>query len=47
MYKAKHHRPKDGADFEAALPLLDPPARMWLREALVIYHEDDPWIPRL
>jgi len=44
LYKAKHHRPKDEADFEEALPSLDPDARRWLRDALARYHPGDPWI---
>jgi len=47
LYKAKHHRPKDEADFQAALPLLGRPARRWLVDALAQYHPGDPWIARL
>ncbi|MFL5681418.1 MAG: nucleotidyltransferase domain-containing protein [Chloroflexota bacterium] len=47
LYKAKYHRPKDDADFEAALPLLGAERREWLRRALDAHHPGDPWIARL
>jgi hypothetical protein len=47
LYKAKYHRPKDDADFEAAVGLMNPAQRRWLRDALQIHHPGDPWIARL
>jgi hypothetical protein len=47
LYKAKYHRPKDEHDFERALPCLDAPQRLWLREALRVNRPDDPWVTRL
>jgi hypothetical protein len=40
-------RPKDKADFEAALGRLDPERRAWLRWALVATQPDHPWIAQL
>ena len=34
LFKAKHTREKDEADFRRALPLLDASRRTWLRESL-------------
>jgi hypothetical protein len=45
--KAKLAREKDNADFEAALPLLDEPARKWLREALELANPEIGWLRRL
>lgn len=47
LYKARHHRPKDEVDFEAALPLLTQDRRVWLRDALQSTVPDHPWITRL
>lgn len=47
LYKAKYHRPKDDADFEVALPLLDSRGRSWLAEALGTFHPADAWLARL
>jgi hypothetical protein len=47
LYKAKNHRPKDDADFDAAVGLLSATQRRWLREALAVHHPGDPWIGRL
>jgi hypothetical protein len=47
LYKAKHHRPKDEAAFEVALPFLDRRQRAWLTEALARFHPADPWLARL
>jgi hypothetical protein len=47
LYKAKYHRPKDDADFEVAVRLLNPAQRRWLRDALETHHPGDPWIARL
>ncbi|MFE5908730.1 nucleotidyltransferase domain-containing protein [Streptomyces wedmorensis] len=47
FYKAKSTRDKDEADFEAALPLLDAPARAWLAGAITMIAPDHPWLRRL
>jgi hypothetical protein len=47
LYKAKYHRPEDDADFEAAVGLMNPAQRRWLRDALQAHHPGDPWIARL
>jgi hypothetical protein len=44
LYKAKHTRPKDDADFAAALPLLDAARRDWLRDALELVHPGHRWL---
>ena len=44
LFKSKHLRPKDDADFVAALPLLAAGARLWLRSALALTHPGHPWI---
>jgi hypothetical protein len=47
LFKAKHERPKDQADFAGALPLLDPTRRAWLATALGRVHPGHAWIGRL
>ncbi|HEX2143280.1 MAG TPA: hypothetical protein VHG10_02110 [Glycomyces sp.] len=47
LYKAKAPRPKDEADFTAALPILDASQRRWLREALTTAYGPHPWQARL
>ncbi len=47
LYKAKHPRPKDERDFEAALPALSAARRRWLAEALGVVHAGHPWSARL
>ena len=47
LFKAKAPRPKDEADFEAALPLLDDAQRQWLREALTLTEPPSGWTARL
>jgi hypothetical protein len=44
LFKAKHTRDKDQADFDGTLPLLDPAAREWLTKALELVHPGHPWI---
>jgi GrpB-like predicted nucleotidyltransferase (UPF0157 family) len=44
---SNHDRPKDQADFERALPRLEPERRAWLRWALVATAPDHPWINQL
>lgn len=46
-YKAKHHRAKDDADFNAAIDLMDADERQWLRNVLATHHPGDPWLGRL
>ena len=38
LFKARHLRDKDRADFAGALPLLEEPRRAWLRRALGRVH---------
>jgi hypothetical protein len=46
--QAKHaHRDRDQADFEAAVPLLEPERRQWLMEALARIHPGHPWLARI
>lgn len=47
LYKAAGLRPKDQADFEAALPLLDKERRSWLLERLATTHPGHSWIGSL
>ncbi len=48
LFKAKHRRDKDEADFTASLPLLDAKARTWLRDSLTaLYGPDFPWVAQL
>jgi hypothetical protein len=48
LYKARPApRPKDEADFAAALPLLPPERRAWLRDALDVCAPAHPWRRRL
>jgi hypothetical protein len=47
LYKAKYHRPKDDADFEAAVGTMTAAQRGWLRETLEAHHPGDPWIRSL
>lgn len=48
LAKAKGRRPRDEIDLAAALPVLTPPARAWLREAIrLTLGEDHPWLRRL
>jgi len=44
LYKAKHARPKDEADFRHVAPQLDFSARTWLRDALVRVDTGHEWI---
>ncbi|GAA3870344.1 hypothetical protein GCM10022243_39660 [Saccharothrix violaceirubra] len=47
FYKAKGLRPKDDADFAAALPVLTADQRAWLADALARTHGEHPWLPLL
>jgi hypothetical protein len=47
LHKAPKLRPKDQADFDTCVSLLEPGARVWLRTALSIAHPNHPWLLRL
>ncbi|HEY7692084.1 MAG TPA: hypothetical protein VH816_07035 [Gaiellaceae bacterium] len=47
LFKAKHVREKDVADFDRALPRLELQRRRWLAEALRVVHPGHAWIERL
>jgi hypothetical protein len=47
LFKAKHSRPKDEADFAGVLPLLTAEAAAWLRWALERVHPGHAWISAL
>lgn len=47
LFKARHVRPKDQADFAGVLPLLNPPRRAWLTAALERVHPRHSWIADL
>ncbi|MGH2632818.1 MAG: nucleotidyltransferase domain-containing protein, partial [Tepidiformaceae bacterium] len=47
FYKARGLRPKDGLDFEAALPRLSESQSRWLRESLQLVHPEHPWLEQL
>lgn len=47
LHKAPGLRPKDQADFDACLDLLEPDSRAWLRWALGLAHPGHPWIAQL
>lgn len=47
LFKAKHDRPKDRADLENVLPLLDDEGSTWLRETLARVSPDHPWLARI
>ncbi len=44
LFKAKASRPKDEADFAAALPRMTRESRKWLHDALAQVHPGHPWI---
>ena len=47
LFKAKHDRPKDHADFEGTLPLLSEEQRTWLADGLARVHPGHVWLERL
>lgn len=47
FYKAKQRRPKDEADFAAALPVLDAVRRAWLTDAISATYGDHLWLGAL
>ena len=47
LFKAKHVRAKDEADFRAVVPTMEPAARAWLAETLGRVHPAHVWIERL
>jgi len=44
LFKAKHSRPKDHADFESVLSRLDQLQREWLATTLRTFHPEHAWI---
>ena len=47
LFKAKHLRKKDQADFNLALPRLSPVERQWLMEHLAQVHPGHEWLARI
>ncbi len=47
LYKAKSSRPKDDADFAAALPLLGAEERQWLAQSIALVHPGHHWLQSL
>jgi hypothetical protein len=47
LYKAKTMRPKDEQDFAAVSAHLEPDAKAWLRDALLLVHPGHAWIDAL
>ena len=47
LFKAKHRRDKDEADFDGTLPMLSDAERGWLRAGLETIHPGHPWLARL
>jgi hypothetical protein len=47
LFKAKHTRPKDEADFKAVLPRLGEAERRWLADALALVHPGHHWLAEL
>jgi hypothetical protein len=47
LFKAKHTREKDEADFAAVLPHLETDPRRWLAEALALLHPGHHWLAPL
>ncbi len=47
LHKAAGLRPRDVRDFNAAAPLLDDPARQWLRDSISQVHPGHPWLGEL
>lgn len=47
LFKAKHRRDKDQADFERALPYLNREERLWLRDCLDRLHPGHAWAQAL
>lgn len=47
LFKAHLMRPKDEADLEGTLPLLDPTERSWLKSALERIYPGHAWLARL
>jgi hypothetical protein len=47
LYKSKGSEPKDDSDFSAAVPLMTPEQRQWLRHALAATQPEHPWLATL
>ncbi|MGS1096054.1 hypothetical protein ACVCNR_15870 [Aquamicrobium terrae] len=43
LFKAKHMRAKDEADFASALPRMETSERIWLKQCLDLVHPGHPW----
>ncbi len=43
LFKAKHMRAKDEADFASALPRMETSERRWLKQCLDLVHPGHPW----
>jgi hypothetical protein len=46
-HKAKWRQPKDDADFDSTWPLLDVPAKTWLRTTVTTMYPDHPWLAQM
>lgn len=47
LHKARLNREKDKKDLETLLPVLAPPRREWLAQAVSLLTPDHPWLPLL
>jgi hypothetical protein len=47
LYKSKGSQPKDDPDFAAAIDLMTPEQRQWLRDALAATQGEHPWVATL
>ena len=47
LYKAKAPREKDEKDFSLCAPLMEPAARVWLKDSLARVHPSHPWLATL
>jgi len=47
LYKSRLERVKDARDLDRTWPLLDEPARAWLREKVARLHPDHAWLERM
>lgn len=47
LYKSKGSGPKDDADFAAAMGVMTPEQREWLRDGLAATQAEHPWLARL
>ena len=47
LYKAKAPRPKDQADFDQTIDLLDAEPRVWLKRSVALWYPESPWLALL